>query len=166
MNDKDDNDPTELSDLKPLPNSVKLRPQFGMSGLGAISTTEISKRRFFKLLLCTRHVILQDDVAYLNVQELSNNPALGYPIIRRDRTIYVNNDTINALQAQMAEMACQLANLQHDSNRDPQIEEPPSIKIYHPSDIEADRFPAIKPTDPNSFFSTESTEEEFWDQLR
>ena len=77
-----------------------------------------------------------------------------------------NNDTIIALQAQVADLARQLANLQRDTTDDPQMEEPSAIKIFHPSDTERDRYPPIKPSDPNSFFTKEVPDDEFWDQLR
>jgi hypothetical protein len=47
------------------------------------------------------------------------------------------------------------------TNDDPQMEEPPSIKIFHPSDAEHDRYPPIKPADPNSFFTTNTPDDEF-----
>ncbi|KAF9408595.1 hypothetical protein BGZ76_005848, partial [Entomortierella beljakovae] len=68
--------------------------------------------------------------------------------------------------AQIADMAYKLANLKYDNTpNDPQMEEPPLIKILHPSDSARDCYPPIKPPELTSFFTKISTDEEFWDQL-
>jgi hypothetical protein len=78
-----------------------------------------------------------------------------------------NADAITALQAQIATMALKLEDLQREQPIiDPQLHTPPSVQIFTPSDEEQSRYPPIKPSDPNSFFTQDIPDEEFWEQLR
>ncbi|KAG0367712.1 hypothetical protein BGZ54_003390 [Gamsiella multidivaricata] len=75
-------------------------------------------------------------------------------------------NTIANLQEQVANMARQIAILQSSRDSDPQLEEPISVKTYHPSAEEAERYPPIQPSDPASFFQQDTPDDEFWEQFR
>ncbi|KAF9943464.1 hypothetical protein BGZ72_004007, partial [Mortierella alpina] len=78
------------------------------------------------------------------------------------------NDTIQLLQEQIALMGDQIARLQQATNvdRDPQIQGQVAATTYFPSDKEAEKYPAIRPSDPLFLFKKDLTDEEFWEQLR
>jgi hypothetical protein len=78
------------------------------------------------------------------------------------------DETIQLLQEQIARMGDQIARLQHATHvdQDPQIQGQVAATTYFPSDREADRYPAIRPSDPLFLFKKDLTDEEFWEQLR
>ncbi|KAF9584256.1 hypothetical protein BGW38_007045 [Lunasporangiospora selenospora] len=79
-----------------------------------------------------------------------------------------NDDAIAALQHQLAAMAKKLAKLTQDSthNKDPQIKDPIQVRTFNPSEEERDRYPPIWPSDPDSFYRNEITDDNFWEQFR
>ncbi|KAF9553221.1 hypothetical protein EC968_010613, partial [Mortierella alpina] len=79
-----------------------------------------------------------------------------------------HDDTIQLLQEQIARMGDQIARLQHATNvdRDPQIQDQIAATTYYPSDAEAEKYPAIRPSDPLFLFRKDPSDEEFWEQLR
>lgn len=78
------------------------------------------------------------------------------------------NDTILQLQEQIARMGEQIARLQHanDTDKDPQILQQLPTTFFHPSDAEANRYPAIRPSDPLFLFSKDITDDEFREEFR
>ncbi|KAF9938370.1 hypothetical protein BGZ67_000211 [Mortierella alpina] len=77
-------------------------------------------------------------------------------------------DAIQLFQEQIARLGDQIACLQHATNvdQDPQIQRRVAATTYYPSNKEAKRYPAIRPSDPLFLFNNDLTDEEFWDQLR
>ncbi|KAF9176769.1 hypothetical protein BGZ50_009687 [Haplosporangium sp. Z 11] len=81
---------------------------------------------------------------------------------------FSTNDTIFQFQEQIARMSEQIAQLQNANNvdKDPQIQEQIPTTIFHPSDAEASRYPAIRPSDALFLFKKDISDDEFWDQFQ
>ncbi|KAF9536874.1 hypothetical protein BGW38_010109, partial [Lunasporangiospora selenospora] len=78
-----------------------------------------------------------------------------------------NDATIADLQHQLATMAAKLAKLEQSPNdKDPQIKDPIHVCTFDPSEEERDRYPPIWPSDPDSFYQEEITDDNFWEQFR
>ncbi|KAF9899827.1 hypothetical protein EC991_008248 [Linnemannia zychae] len=78
------------------------------------------------------------------------------------------NDTVIQLQEQIARMNEQIARLQYanDNDKDPQILQQITATFFHPSEAEANRYPAIRPSDPFFLFTKDITDDEFWEEFR
>lgn len=73
------------------------------------------------------------------------------------------DDTILQLQEQIARMGEQIACLQHanEVDKDPQIAQQYPTAVSHLSDAEANRYLAIRPSDPLSLFKRDIIDDEF-----